>query len=99
MAIFANFRRHIDLTEFFPSNNVQFCFSSNLFFFVSFRFSDKTKNDWEDKENFEKVPGKYDMLQMDYSDDSAQLETTDAVDSVKKEKKEVRFVSRKQFTI
>ncbi|XP_021494725.2 poly [ADP-ribose] polymerase 2 isoform X1 [Meriones unguiculatus] len=31
------------------------------------KFLDKTKNNWEDRENFEKVPGKYDMLQMDYA--------------------------------
>lgn len=32
-----------------------------------YRFLDKTKNNWEDREKFEKVPGKYDMLQMDYT--------------------------------
>eukprot|EP00069_Balaena_mysticetus_P021733 bmy_13719T0 len=31
------------------------------------KFLDKTKNNWEDREKFEKVPGKYDMLQMDYT--------------------------------
>ena len=31
-----------------------------------FRFSDKTRNDWEDRENFSKVEGKYDLLHMDY---------------------------------
>lgn len=31
------------------------------------KFFDKTKNNWEDREKFEKVPGKYDMLQMDYA--------------------------------
>ncbi|XP_023559896.1 poly [ADP-ribose] polymerase 2 isoform X2 [Octodon degus] len=31
------------------------------------KFLDKTKNNWEDRERFVKVPGKYDMLQMDYS--------------------------------
>ena len=30
------------------------------------RFSDKTKNDWDDRDNFEKVQGKYDLLKMDY---------------------------------
>uniref|UniRef100_A0A452R6P6 Poly [ADP-ribose] polymerase n=1 Tax=Ursus americanus TaxID=9643 RepID=A0A452R6P6_URSAM len=35
---------------------------------LSFRkFLDKTKNNWEDREKFEKVPGKYDMLEMDYT--------------------------------
>lgn len=31
-----------------------------------YRFSDKTKNDWEDRNSFEKVHGKYDLLKMDY---------------------------------
>lgn len=31
------------------------------------RFLDKTKNEWDDRANFEKVPGKYDMVFMDYS--------------------------------
>ncbi|XP_043840434.1 poly [ADP-ribose] polymerase 2 isoform X2 [Dromiciops gliroides] len=31
------------------------------------KFFDKTKNSWEDRSSFEKVPGKYDMLQMDYT--------------------------------
>ena len=32
-----------------------------------FRFSDKTKNDWEDKDIFTKVPGKYDLIIVDYN--------------------------------
>ena len=31
-----------------------------------YRFSDKTKNNWEDRNSFEKVQGKYDLLKMDY---------------------------------
>ncbi|XP_072479132.1 poly [ADP-ribose] polymerase 2 isoform X2 [Notamacropus eugenii] len=31
------------------------------------KFFDKTKNSWEERGSFEKVPGKYDMLQMDYT--------------------------------
>uniref|UniRef100_G1PS32 Poly [ADP-ribose] polymerase n=1 Tax=Myotis lucifugus TaxID=59463 RepID=G1PS32_MYOLU len=31
------------------------------------KFLDKTKNNWEDREKFKKVPGKYDMVQMDYT--------------------------------
>lgn len=31
------------------------------------RFLDKTKNEWENREQFEKVAGKYDMVFMDYS--------------------------------
>ncbi|XP_061111087.1 poly [ADP-ribose] polymerase 2 [Conger conger] len=30
------------------------------------KFSDKTKNEWEDRDSFEKVPGKYDIVFMDY---------------------------------
>uniref|UniRef100_A0A8C6SV72 Poly [ADP-ribose] polymerase n=1 Tax=Neogobius melanostomus TaxID=47308 RepID=A0A8C6SV72_9GOBI len=37
--------------------------------FFKKKFLDKTKNDWEDREGFEKVPGKYDMVFMDYSTD------------------------------
>ena len=40
-----------------------------------YRFSDKTKNNWEERDEFEKVPGKYDLLHMDYSDDK---DTTDS---------------------
>lgn len=31
------------------------------------KFSDKTKNDWALRQKFVKVPGKYDMLEMDYN--------------------------------
>ncbi|XP_042562084.1 poly [ADP-ribose] polymerase 2 isoform X2 [Clupea harengus] len=31
------------------------------------KFLDKTKNDWENRATFEKVPGKYDMIFMDFS--------------------------------
>ncbi|XP_034849836.1 poly [ADP-ribose] polymerase 2 [Mirounga angustirostris] len=31
------------------------------------KFLDKTKNNWKDREKFEKVPGKYDMLEVDYT--------------------------------
>uniref|UniRef100_A0AAR2KLU5 Poly [ADP-ribose] polymerase n=1 Tax=Pygocentrus nattereri TaxID=42514 RepID=A0AAR2KLU5_PYGNA len=31
------------------------------------KFIDKTKNEWEDRANFEKVSGKYDLVFMDYS--------------------------------
>ena len=53
-----------------------------------FRFSDKTKNSWEDRHNFEKVPGKYDLLIMDYN---AEKEEADAVDAcpVKEEKTQI----------
>lgn len=31
------------------------------------KFFDKTKNEWDDKDNFEKVPGKYDIVDKDYA--------------------------------
>ncbi len=33
------------------------------------RFRDKTVNDWADRKSFSKVPGKYDLLEMDYGSD------------------------------
>ncbi|XP_021354296.1 poly [ADP-ribose] polymerase 2-like isoform X2 [Mizuhopecten yessoensis] len=30
------------------------------------KFTDKTRNNWAERDNFEKVPGKYDLLKMDY---------------------------------
>ncbi|KAK3701458.1 hypothetical protein QZH41_014541 [Actinostola sp. cb2023] len=50
------------------------------------KFSDKTKNDWEDRLMFVKVPGKYDLLTMDYKADDEK----DEVDAPKvKEEKPV----------
>ena len=49
-----------------------------------FRFTDKTKNDWEDRHNFQKVPGKYDLLIMDYNADKEEKDQVDA--PVKEEK-------------
>lgn len=55
------------------------------------KFSDKTKNDWELRSLFEKVPGKYDLLKMDYSKGT---DTPDAGAAVKtpKEKAPVESV-------
>ena len=33
------------------------------------KFSDKTKNKWEERDNFTPVPGKYTLLEMDDDDD------------------------------
>lgn len=46
------------------------------------KFLDKTKNNWEDREKFEKVPGKYDMLEMDYTTNT-QSEEESKGDSLK----------------
>lgn len=58
--------------------------STSILFF--FRFSDKTKNQWEDRLSFVKVPGKYDLLIMD---NNAEEEEKDAVDAPVKEEKPV----------
>ena len=58
----------------------------SFFFPLCNRFSDKTKNDWEDRHNFQKVPGKYDLLIMDYNADE---EEKDSVDAPVKEEKPV----------
>ena len=33
------------------------------------KFSDKTYNDWEDRDRFEKRAGKYDLVKIDYNND------------------------------
>ncbi|KAK2498914.1 hypothetical protein MC885_003942 [Smutsia gigantea] len=43
------------------------------------KFHDKTKNNWEDRERFEKVPGKYDLLQMDYSNTQLDLRVQELI--------------------
>ncbi|XP_014420278.2 poly [ADP-ribose] polymerase 2 isoform X1 [Camelus ferus] len=47
------------------------------------KFLDKTKNNWEDREKFEKVPGKYDMLHMDYTNSTQSEEETKEEESLK----------------
>ena len=37
------------------------------------KFSDKTKNKWENKESFTPVPGKYTLLEMDDDDDVSMI--------------------------
>ncbi|XP_059200112.1 poly [ADP-ribose] polymerase 2 [Centropristis striata] len=49
------------------------------------KFLDKTKNEWEDRESFEKVPGKYDMVFMDYSSNEKEENKT-VVDAAPKKK-------------
>lgn len=38
-----------------------------MYMYILYRFRDKTKNDWSDRKKFHKVPGKYDLLEMDYA--------------------------------
>lgn len=40
------------------------------------KFLDKTKNDWDQRNTFEKVAGKYDMVFMDYSTDAQEKNET-----------------------
>lgn len=48
------------------NNCKTFCLFSCLLLHISLRFKDKTKNDWYQRKDFEKVPGKYDLLAIDY---------------------------------
>ncbi|RNA22029.1 poly [ADP-ribose] polymerase 2 [Brachionus plicatilis] len=51
------------------------------------KFFDKTKNEWEDKETFEKYPGKYDLVYKDY--DSIKTEIEESENKKIEPKKEV----------
>ncbi|KAK4324657.1 hypothetical protein Pmani_004716 [Petrolisthes manimaculis] len=56
------------------------------------KFSDKTKNDWDMRDVFEKVPGKYDMLSMDYSKGE---DTPDIAEAAKKsQEKSIKIESK-----
>uniref|UniRef100_A0AAR2J6F3 Poly [ADP-ribose] polymerase n=1 Tax=Pygocentrus nattereri TaxID=42514 RepID=A0AAR2J6F3_PYGNA len=48
------------------------------------KFIDKTKNEWEDRANFEKVSGKYDLVFMDYSSNDKEEDTVDLSTPVQK---------------
>ncbi|XP_012981718.1 poly [ADP-ribose] polymerase 2 isoform X2 [Mesocricetus auratus] len=60
------------------------------------KFLDKTKNSWENRENFEKVPGKYDMLQMDYAASVQEEDKTKQEDSLGTVKPESQLDPRVQ---
>lgn len=47
------------------------------------KFHDKTRNHWAQRDQFEKVAGKYDLVKMDYSNTDG---TTDEVDNTAKPK-------------
>ena len=49
------------------------------------KFHDKTKNKWEERRNFQKVAGKYDLLEMDYA---PSVDTKPDTSKVKKEDEE-----------
>ncbi|XP_062061525.1 poly [ADP-ribose] polymerase 2 isoform X2 [Lepus europaeus] len=63
------------------------------------KFFDKTKNNWEDREKFEKVPGKYDMLQMDYAASTQGEDETKKEEALKSLKPESRLDIRVQELI
>ncbi|KAL6489704.1 hypothetical protein MHYP_G00000490 [Metynnis hypsauchen] len=48
------------------------------------KFIDKTKNEWEDRANFEKVSGKYDLVFMDYSSNDKEEDAADVSPPVQK---------------
>ncbi|KAJ1535003.1 Poly [ADP-ribose] polymerase 2, partial [Nowakowskiella sp. JEL0078] len=60
---------------------LQFSTAEGAIHSFSQKFKDKTKNDWENRQNFVKYPGKYHYIEMDYGDedeapeDSAEVET------------------------
>lgn len=56
------------------------------------KFKDKTKNDWYQRKDFEKVPGKYDLLAIDYG--AKGEDETDSV-KIKKEKSDVKIPDSK----
>ena len=49
------------------------------------KFLDKTKNKWDERRNFQKVAGKYDLLEMDYA---PSVDTKPDTSKVKKEEEE-----------
>ncbi|KAI1730634.1 poly(ADP-ribose) polymerase catalytic domain-containing protein [Ditylenchus destructor] len=51
------------------------------------KFVDKTKNNFEDRANFEKVTGKYDLIKVDYSKKKKKGNESDAGDKSKKDMK------------
>ncbi len=55
------------------------------------KFTDKTKNDWDERADFEKVAGKYDLVHMDYDgeddDDGGKGDSAPAKDKGEKSKK------------
>uniref|UniRef100_A0A3P8X0S0 Poly [ADP-ribose] polymerase n=1 Tax=Cynoglossus semilaevis TaxID=244447 RepID=A0A3P8X0S0_CYNSE len=55
------------------------------------KFSDKTKNEWEYRETFEKVPGKYDIVYMDYNTDEKKEEKLGSTSSTEVQKKPSRL--------
>ncbi|XP_066963757.1 poly [ADP-ribose] polymerase 2-like isoform X2 [Macrobrachium rosenbergii] len=53
------------------------------------KFNDKTRNDWNMRDCFEKQPGKYDLLEMDYSREDKTDSAIKANDKIKEERKKI----------
>lgn len=43
------------------------------------KFTDKTRNEWEDRENFVASPGKYTLLEMDYGGEQSEEQAVTTV--------------------
>ena len=54
--------QHIPCMKAVPQDDIR---QMNVFFFR--RFSEKTRNKWEDKDSFTKIAGKYDLIIVDYN--------------------------------
>jgi len=66
------------------------------------KFSDKTKNDWEDRDSFVKVAGKYDLVKIDYNNTKPVDEgeaSSDVVDAKEVEKVESKLPNSVQELI
>ncbi|XP_042856863.1 poly [ADP-ribose] polymerase 2-like isoform X2 [Penaeus japonicus] len=53
------------------------------------KFCNKTKNDWHERHSFEKVKGKYDLLEMDYSDGKDEPDSKAAKEEIKEKRKKL----------
>lgn len=61
------------------------------------KFHDKTKNQWSERDDFEPYPGKYTLLQRDYSaDDDDMPDAEDEAKQAEKEQKESKLDTRVQ---
>lgn len=79
-------------------NSLQSCFSlDDAKRAFGNKFTDKTKNHWSDRANFESYPGKYTLLQRDYSADDDDMPDAEAeAEQAEKEQKESKLDARVQ---
>jgi poly [ADP-ribose] polymerase len=57
-----------------------------------FRFSDKTGNKWEDRKNFQKKAGKYQLVEIDYNDTKSDEEEAEEEKKKKEEEKKKKQI-------